>query len=73
MHHYSTKDYVDSLHASLRELEGKLASAELGLDVAWDEIERGRDRERRLLWTAISLGVVAVVAIVKVSWLAIER
>lgn len=70
MHYYVKDKYAADMHARIRELEEQLASAELGFDVAWDEVERGRGREQRLCLVIFGLGTVAVVAIMKASWLA---
>ncbi len=74
MHYYNMQsDHILAMSARIRDLEDKLASAELGFDVAWDEVQQSRGRERRLLWTAIGLGVVAAVAITQVGLLAAGR
>lgn len=61
------------MRTRIRELEEMLASAELALDVAWDEIEECRGRERRLLWTVVGFGMVAAVAIANTCWMAAGR
>lgn len=51
MHHYYSiqSDQIAEMRTRIRELEEMLASAELALDVAWDEVQEARGRERRLL------------------------
>lgn len=73
MHYYTQADVEAKMRTRIRELEEIAASAELELGVAWDEIDDGRQRERRLLWTVIALGTVAVIAVAKVSWMAMGR
>lgn len=69
MHYFNDQVswHIDRLQARICELEDKLASAELGYDVARDEVWMGRDRERRLLWAAVGLGMVAMLAIVRLA------
>lgn len=68
MHYFNSQ--AGDVYARVRELEEQLASAELALDVAWDEIERGRGREQRLCLVVFGFATVAVVAIIKATWLA---
>lgn len=63
MHSYSEQVSGNLYRSRIRELEEQLASAELALDIAWDEIEEGRGRECRWRLTAIGFGVVAALAI----------
>lgn len=75
MHYYDNMqgDQIAEMSKRIRELEEINASVELALDVAWDEIEEGRQRECRLIWTVMGFGLLAMVAIINASWQAVGR
>lgn len=73
MHHYNETalECIDRLRERVRELEEINASSELMIDVAWDELDRSRKRERRLMYIVLVFGT--VLAIMEASWLAMWR
>lgn len=74
MHYYNMQsDQIAEMHARIRELEEVSASAELSLEAAMDEIEEGRERERRLACAVIGFATVAMLAILEAGWLAMGR
>lgn len=74
MHYYNIQsEQIGEMSARIRELEEINASTELALDVAWDEIEQGRERERRLSLAVIGFATVAMLAILEAGWLAMGR
>lgn len=73
MHYYNMQsDQISEMHARIKELEKELeevnASSELMFAAAWDEIDESRERERRMLWTAMVFATVAMLAIWVACW-----
>lgn len=65
MHFYTQSDRFEAMSKRIRELEEICASAEIALEMAWDEVDALHGRERRLTWTVMAFGLLAVVAIIQ--------
>lgn len=74
MHYYNMQsEQIAQMDIRIKELQEANASLDLALDLALDEIESGRGRERRLLYTVVAFGMVAVLAIMRACWLEMGR